>query len=60
VNGRWLLVGKLLAAIVPLLLAALVAIAWNNSHTMAVQGRDIAALHLEVQHLRELIEKPLR
>jgi hypothetical protein len=54
------LVGKLLAAIVPLLLAALVAIAWNNSHTMAVQGRDIAALHLEVQHLRELIEKPLR
>lgn len=51
---------SLLAAVVPLLLAALTAIAWNNSHTLAVQTRDIEAMQLELEHLRALIEKPLR
>ena len=60
-NGRWPLVGKVLAAIVPLLLRLGGARLDQQPQGMAVQGRDIARVAASrCTHLRELIEKPLR
>jgi hypothetical protein len=55
----WHFLVRLAAAVVPLALTALVAIAWANSHTLAVQARDLEALESEVAHLRQLVEQEL-
>jgi hypothetical protein len=50
---------KIALAVTPIALAALVAIAWSNSHTLALHERDLIRLHDEVSHLRELVEQKL-
>jgi len=47
---------KALAAVVPVFLAALVTIAWQNSHALAVIGQRIEQNEKQVDHLRELVE----
>jgi hypothetical protein len=51
---------KLAAALAPLMLAALVGIAWNNSHSMAVLGARLDENVRELDHLRDLIEQLIR
>ena len=59
-DGRWQLASKVATALVPLLLAALVTIGWQNSHTLALQAREIAAMDVELKHLRELVEHEMK
>jgi len=50
---------KVLAGLAPLLIGALVGIAWTNSHTMAVSMIRIDAMEKHLDHLRELVEQRL-
>jgi hypothetical protein len=51
---------KLAVATAPLMLAALVGIAWNNSHSMAVLGARLDDNVRELDHLRDLVEQLIR
>lgn len=51
---------KLAVALAPLMLAALVGIAWNNSHSMAVLGARLDDNVRELDHLRDLVEQLIR
>lgn len=53
-------ISKLFIALIPVLLAALVTIAWQNSHTLTVLTHRIERNERETQHLRELIEEELK
>jgi hypothetical protein len=51
---------KLAVALAPLMLAALIGIAWNNSHSMAVLGARLDDNVRELDHLRDLVEQLIR
>jgi hypothetical protein len=51
---------KLAVALAPLMLAALIGIAWNNSHSMAVLGARLDDNVRELDHLRDLLEQLIR
>jgi hypothetical protein len=51
---------KLAVALAPLMLAALIGIAWNNSHSMAVLGARLDDNARELDHLRDLVEQLIR
>jgi len=48
-----------MAAVAPLLLGALVGIAWSNSHMMAVAMTRIDANEKQITRLRDLVEQRL-
>ena len=50
---------KVLAALIPLALATLVTVAWQNSHRLIVITNDVEHVETEVEHLRDLVEKQL-
>jgi hypothetical protein len=56
-NYQWAV--KLLAALIPVLLGALVTIAWQNSHRLAVLTAEVANVEQEMTHLRTLVEDRL-
>jgi hypothetical protein len=51
---------KIAVALAPLMLAALVGIGWNNSHSMAVLGARLDDNVRELDHLRDLVEQLIR
>jgi hypothetical protein len=51
---------KIAVALAPLMLAALIGIAWNNSHSMAVLGARLDDNVRELDHLRDLVEQLIR
>ena len=51
---------KLAVALAPLMLAALIGVAWNNSHSMAVLGARVDDNVRELDHLRDLVEQLIR
>lgn len=46
-------------ALIPLLLGALVTLAWKNSHTLAIMAARFDRNETEIAHLRSLIENRL-
>ena len=50
---------KVLAALIPVLLGALVTLAWQNSHRLVVITNDLEHVEDEVSHLRNLVEQRL-
>ena len=50
---------KALAAVAPLLLGALVGIAWSNSHTMGVAMTRIDGIDKQLDRLRDMVEQRL-
>lgn len=55
--SQWL---KIAAAIVPLLLGALVKIAWDNSRAMAVLTNRVEHNEKQIDRLRDMMERPAR
>jgi hypothetical protein len=53
------MLAKVALAVAPVALAAMVALAWANSHTIALHERELASLRAEVAHLRELVEQKM-
>jgi hypothetical protein len=51
---------KIAVALAPLMLAALIGIAWTNSHSMAVLGARLDDNVRELDHLRDLVEQLIR
>lgn len=49
--GDW--VGKAAIALVPLLLAGLVTLAWNNAHSLTELRTRVSHLEQEVSYLRD-------
>ena len=47
---------KLAVALIPVFLAALVSLAWTNSHSMGVQAVLIARLTADVEQLERRLE----
>ena len=50
---------KIAVALAPVMLAALVGIAWSNSHTLAVLGARLEDNVKQLDHLREVVEQRL-
>ena len=50
---------KLAAGLAPVLLAALVGIAWSNSHTLAVMSKQIEAEEKQLDRLRDVVDQRL-
>ena len=50
---------KVAIALVPLGLGALVAVAWSNSHSMALLAQEYRDIQAEQQHQRVLLEQRL-
>jgi hypothetical protein len=48
---------KLAVALAPLMLAALIGIAWNNSHSMAVLGARLEDTVRQLDHVRDMVEQ---
>jgi hypothetical protein len=57
VNGGWFL--KTVLASVPILVGALTAVAWNNSHNLALLTREYDDIRGELAHQRDLMEQRL-
>lgn len=53
----WLI--RAAAALIPILLAALVSIAWTNSNRIAVLARDVEDLDHDIKRMRDLIDNKL-
>jgi hypothetical protein len=51
---QWIL--KALAAMIPLLIGALVTIAWQNSHTMALLTREYEDLRVDLERTKASLE----
>ena len=47
---------KAAVALIPMLLAALVTVAWTNSHSMTVQAALIARMTADIEHLERRLE----
>ena len=50
---------KVAAALVPILLAALTTVAWQNSHAISLLVREYDDLRAEQAHQRDLLEQRL-
>ena len=50
---------KVAVALVPMTVGTLAALAWSNSHTLALLRREYADLLAEQQHQRDLLEQRL-
>jgi hypothetical protein len=48
---------KVVVALVPMMVGTLAALAWSNSHTLALLSREYADLLAEQQHQRDLLEQ---
>jgi hypothetical protein len=54
VTPGWLI--KALAASIPLLVGALVTLAWQNSHTLAALTHDMETMRLDLQRISASLE----
>jgi hypothetical protein len=48
--------GRIIVGLIPLFLGALCTIAWQNSHALTAQGRDIEALRVSLERVTAALE----
>ena len=53
---NWL---KIAVALAPVMLAALVGIAWSNSHTLAVLSKQVESEEKQLDRLRDVVDQRL-